>query len=51
MDDNNDDNKLIEERRAKLKALRAKGNAYPNDFRRKELAAHLTEVHATKTSG
>jgi lysyl-tRNA synthetase class 2 len=49
MVDNNDDNKLIEERRAKLKALRAKGNAYPNDFRRKELAAHLSEVHAAKT--
>jgi lysyl-tRNA synthetase, class II len=32
----NDDNKLIEERREKLKALRAKGNAYPNDFRRKD---------------
>jgi lysyl-tRNA synthetase class 2 len=41
MDDNNDDNKLIEERRAKLKALRARGNAYPNDFRRKDLAAAL----------
>jgi len=36
-----DDNKLIEERREKLKALRAKGVAYPNDFRRAHLAADL----------
>src|SRR6186713_1499077 len=36
-----DDNKLIEERREKLKALRTKGVAYPNDFRRKHLAADL----------
>jgi len=41
VDDNNDDNKLIEERRAKLKALRAKGNAYPNDFRRKDFSSAL----------
>ena len=39
MDDN--DNKLIEERRDKLKALRAKGVAYPNDWRREHLAADL----------
>ena len=32
-----EDNKLTEERREKLKALRAKGNAFPNDFRRKDL--------------
>jgi lysyl-tRNA synthetase class 2 len=36
-----DSNKLIEERREKLKALRAKGVAYPNDFRREHLAADL----------
>ncbi len=36
-----DDNKLIEERREKLKALRTKGVAYPNDFRREHLAADL----------
>src|SRR6187549_2925464 len=36
-----DDNKLIEERREKLKALRAKGVAYPNDFRREHMAADL----------
>jgi lysyl-tRNA synthetase, class II len=39
MDEN--DNKLIEERRDKLKALRAKGVAYPNDWRREHLAADL----------
>ena len=33
-----DDNQIIAERRGKLKALRAKGNAYPNDFRRDALA-------------
>ncbi|OGA37787.1 MAG: lysine--tRNA ligase [Betaproteobacteria bacterium RIFCSPLOWO2_12_FULL_62_13] len=32
---------IIEERRAKLRALRAKGVAYPNDFRREDLAADL----------
>ena len=36
-----DDSKLVEERREKLKALRAKGVAYPNDFRREHLAADL----------
>ena len=36
-----DENKLIAERRAKLDALRAKRNAFPNDFRRTALAADL----------
>jgi len=36
-----EDNKLVEERREKLKALRAKGIAFPNDFRKKDLAAEL----------
>jgi lysyl-tRNA synthetase class 2 len=44
-----DDNKLIEERREKLKALRAKGIAYPNDFRRKDLAADLAREHGAKS--
>ena len=39
MDDN--DNKLIEERREKLRALRAKGVAYPNDWHPEHLAADL----------
>ena len=38
-----EENKLIEERREKLKALRAAGQAYPNDFRRKDVAAALHE--------
>jgi len=36
-----EDNKLVEERRAKLKALREQGFAYPNDFGREHLAADL----------
>jgi lysyl-tRNA synthetase class 2 len=36
-----DDNKLIAERRAKLAALRSKGSAFPNDFRRDALADEL----------
>src|SRR5258708_15638942 len=44
-----EDNKLVEERREKLKALRATGAAYPNDFRRRDLAAKLVESHGGKT--
>ncbi len=40
-----DENRLIAERRAKLKALREKGNAYPNNFWRQNLAAELVEKH------
>jgi lysyl-tRNA synthetase class 2 len=36
-----DDHKVTSERREKLKALRAKGNAFPNDFRRKDFANDL----------
>src|SRR5919198_3753145 len=36
-----EENKLIEERREKLTALRAAGQAYPNDFRRQDFAADL----------
>ena len=38
-----EENKLIEERRSKLKELRAKGIVYPNDFRRKDHAASLQD--------
>ena len=38
-----DSNQIVEERRAKLRALRERGNPFPNDFRRTHLAA---EVHA-----
>jgi lysyl-tRNA synthetase class 2 len=44
-----EDNKLVDERREKLKALRAAGNAYPNDFRRKDLAASLQQSFSGKT--
>ena len=44
-----DDNKLVEERREKLKALRASGNAYPNDFRQKNFAFELARLHGEKT--
>ena len=36
-----DENQIIAERRAKLTALRTRGHAYPNDFRRDALAADL----------
>jgi lysyl-tRNA synthetase class 2 len=43
-----EDNKLVEERREKLKALRSAGSAYPNDFRKKDLAAALHASHGEK---
>ena len=50
MDDKNappqpDDNQIIAERRAKLKALREKGIAFPNKFQRTDFAADLMEKH------
>jgi lysyl-tRNA synthetase class 2 len=39
--DENDDNKLIAERRAKLAKLRESGWRYPNDYRRDALAGQL----------
>ena len=36
-----DENSLIAQRRAKLDALRADGNAFPNDFRRNSVAGEL----------
>ncbi len=50
MDDKNappqpDDNQIIAERRAKLKALREKGVAFPNRFQRTDFAADLLEKH------
>ena len=44
-----EDNKLTEERREKLKALRTKGNAFPNDFRRKDFATALHGQWGEKT--
>ena len=36
-----DENQIIAERRGKLAALRERGHAYPNDFRRDALAGDL----------
>ena len=41
-------NPIIEERRAKLAALRAGGVAYPNDFRREHLAADIAKQYESK---
>ena len=41
-----DTNQIIEERRAKLKALREKGIAFPNNFVREHHAGELTTAHA-----
>jgi lysyl-tRNA synthetase class 2 len=43
-----EESKLVEERREKLKALRSAGGAYPNDFRRKDLAGDLARRHGGK---
>jgi lysyl-tRNA synthetase class 2 len=40
-----DENQIIAERRAKLAALRAQGNPYPNDFRREHLAGDLHRAY------
>ncbi|BFM11671.1 lysine--tRNA ligase [Simiduia litorea] len=44
-----DENRLIAERRAKLAAIREKGNAFPNSFRRDHTAAELQAAHGEKT--
>ncbi len=44
-----DENHLIAERRAKLAEWRLEGGAYPNDFRRENLAAKLEEIYGSKT--
>lgn len=40
-----DENHVIAERRQKLQAIRAKGVAFPNDFRPQHLAASLHEAY------
>jgi len=42
-----EDNKLVEERREKLKALRAKGQAFPNDWRPQHLAGNLAQRYGS----
>ncbi len=44
-----DENKLIAQRREKLTAMRDKGNAFPNDFRRDSLAAELHAEYDEKS--
>jgi lysyl-tRNA synthetase class 2 len=44
-----EDNKLIEERREKLRALRAAGPAFPNDWRRADLAGDLSRQYGDQT--
>jgi lysyl-tRNA synthetase, class II len=44
-----DENQLIAERRGKLGRLREQGNAFPNDFRRRDLASALVAAHGEKT--
>lgn len=45
-----DESHVIAERRAKLKALREQGVAFPNDARRTHLAADLHAEHGEKTA-
>lgn len=44
-DQNQDESKLIAERRRKLDELRVHGNAYPNDFRRNAIAEELQQTY------
>jgi lysyl-tRNA synthetase class 2 len=44
-----DENRLISERRAKLDTLKESGNAYPNKFKRDSYAQDLQEQHGDKT--
>jgi lysyl-tRNA synthetase class 2 len=48
--DDNDDNKLIAERRAKLTKLRESRWSYPNDFRRDALAGQLHTAYGERTA-
>ncbi len=50
MNDNDDENRLIAERRAKLARLRERGNAFPNDFRRDALAADIFTAYGEKSA-
>ncbi len=45
---NDDENKLIAERREKLNKLRERGQAYPNHFKRKDIAADLHTAYGDK---
>ncbi|ATP27797.1 lysine--tRNA ligase [Chromobacterium violaceum] len=43
-----DENQIMAERRQKLQAIREKGIAYPNDFKRSHFAKPLQDDHAAK---
>jgi len=45
-----DENQIVNERRAKLAAMRAQGHAYPNDFRRDSLAGELHAKYGDKAN-
>lgn len=45
-----DENRLIAQRREKLAALREKGNAFPNDFRRNVMNAELATEYENTTA-
>ena len=45
-----DENKLIQERRQKLNAIREQGHAFPNDFRRNVVAGELHAKYADITA-
>jgi lysyl-tRNA synthetase class 2 len=45
-----DENQIVAERRGKLAALRARGQAYPNDFRRDALAGDLHAQYGVKSN-
>ncbi len=44
-----DENQLIAERRSKLAAIRAQGNAFPNQFRRSDFASSLQASYGEKS--
>jgi lysyl-tRNA synthetase, class II len=44
-----DENQIISERRAKLAELRSRGQAFPNDFRRGDLAGDTRASAARRT--
>ncbi len=45
-----DTNQIVEERRAKLRELRAQGSPFPNDFRRRHLAADLHRDNGARSN-
>ena len=46
-----DTNQIVEERRAKLREMRIKGNAFPNDFQREHQAVDLQLQYAETVQG